>query len=361
MNSANYQKNILKDAIYRLLIISALSYGLCGLFFNVFPLVTFAACLVLLLYFHKNPLIRSSKTLNWYTAITLLTFTPVTFMFIYNGWQGRLVFIESYPPISGMIIMTSMLIMLVLPKRHTKFGALFWALNVLPVLHYLLLHPAELHTSRGYDLLFLFGTASLFIVAIIPYQQNIKQQLDDIFYDLMRYKMHADRDFLTDIYNRRGLHSWLNRNNQTDTIGLVLLDVDYFKNINDRFGHATGDQVLVEIASRLRTVYRDNHCLVRWGGEEFLLVITNPSAATLNKLANDCHLVFGQVPFRTVGKVTTSIGVSRIASITAFDHVIEEADQALYHAKESGRDKIIAFSDIQQSLTMKMRQLLIVD
>lgn len=361
MNSANYQKNILKDAVYRLLIISSLSYGLCGIFLNALPLVTCAACLTLLLYFHKSPLFRISKTLNWYAAITLLTFTPVTFIFTYSAWQGTLVFIESYPPISGMIILTSMLIMLTLPRRHTKFAILFWALNVLPVVHYLLLHPAELHTSRGYDLLFLFGPASLFIVAIIPYQQNIKQQLDDIFYDLMRYKMHADRDFLTDIYNRRGLHRWLSNNNQTDTIGVVLLDVDYFKNINDRFGHATGDQVLVEIASRLRTVYRDNHCLVRWGGEEFLLVITNPTAATLNKLATDCRLVFGQVPFRTVGKITTSIGVSRIASINMIDHLITEADQALYHAKENGRDITVLFSDIQQSLTMKKRQLLIVD
>lgn len=371
MNTTSHQKNIVKSAVYRLLIVSIFSYGFCAVFFYIYPTqfaidslqpaITSLLCLLLLLYFHQKPLTRIRKTTNIYTAITLLTFTPATFYFTHGAWQGDIRFIESYPPISGMIVLTSTLVMLMLPKKYAKLAALIWALNALPVLHYLFTHPEELHTTRGYDLLFIFGPASLLIFVIIPYQQSMREQMEKISYDLTRYKLHADRDFLTDTLNRRGLDSWLTRNHQLESMGLLLIDVDYFKNINDRFGHSTGDHVLVEIASRLRTVYHDNHCLARWGGEEFILVVANPAPAALNKLAADCHTVFRHIPFRTVGKVTTSIGVSRIAGAQDFDRLIEEADQALYHAKENGRDQVVMFSEMQPQLSEKMKRLMMLD
>jgi diguanylate cyclase (GGDEF)-like protein len=130
-------------------------------------------------------------------------------------------------------------------------------------------------------------------------------------------------------------------------IGLVLIDCDHFKQINDRHGHDIGDAVLVELAARLRDASRDGDMLLRWGGEEFLLVLrgdgrSGPAAATARILD-----VVGGTPFAVPGhaplRVTCSIGAcafpfdAAAPSAQSLDACLRYADAALYRAKRGGR------------------------
>lgn len=371
MPIAAHQKKIATSAIYRLLIISVISYGLCAVFFNIYPTtflidsiqptVTCFVFIALLAYFHRRPFQREKQAITLYTAITILTFTPATFYFTIGAWLGKWSFIETYPPISSLVLLNSTIVMLMLPRKYTKLAALIWALNALPVLLYLFFHKGDLQTPRGHDLLFLFGPASLLILVIIPYQQNISTHMDKISFELIRSKLDADRDFLTDTFNRRGLQNWLDRTSPMSSIAVLLIDVDHFKRINDHYGHNVGDMVLVEIASRLRTVYHENYCLARWGGEEFILVIADPNQENLQQIANDAHSVFSRFPYKEVGTVTASIGVSRIGEIRHFAQFVEEADQALYFAKTHGRNQVAHFNSVQFMTTKSERAVALVD
>ncbi|MBJ7536166.1 GGDEF domain-containing protein [Marinomonas transparens] len=353
MTSGNDQNHILIPATYRLLIVTILASCIYTVLFNVYstpfvvhsfqPLILTTLHLVLLLYLFNNPQKRIHQVINAYGGIMLITSVPNTLYFVIGAWQNQWLFVEMFPPVSGMIILSTTLILLMLPERLNKLVVITWSLNAFPVLLLLFTHPEELQTPRGYDLLFLFGPASLLVVLIIPYQRSIKQYMDEISFDLQHSRAEADRDFLTDVYNRRGLENWLSHLDPTTKLSVLLIDIDHFKSVNDKFGHTTGDHVLVEFASRLRTVYFEEHALARWGGEEFIMVIVNPNQTTA--IGETFRNTISQLPYKNVGKITASIGASRIDQAANFTTMVEEADTAVYFAKANGRDQVILYTD----------------
>ncbi|WP_394183493.1 GGDEF domain-containing protein [Marinomonas posidonica] len=355
INNRNDQAKILIPATYRLLIVTILSSVIYTVLFNVYstpfalhafqPGIIALLHLILFAYLYKNPRKRISQVINAYGAILLLTSVPNTLYFTIGAWQSEWLFIEMFPPISGMIILTTTLIMLMLPEKLNKFVILTWTLNAVPVLLLLATHPEELQTPRGYDLLFLFGPASFLILLIIPYQRSVRSHLDKINVDLQHSRQEADRDFLTDVYNRRGLKSWLNDLAPNTSLSVLLIDIDHFKSVNDRFGHATGDHVLVEFASRLRTAYFEDCGLARWGGEEFIVVIVNPSADSMSSIGEKFRSTISQQPYKDIGKITASIGISQVNQAQHFIAMVEEADKAVYFAKANGRDQVVLYSD----------------
>jgi len=355
MGYRNEKTNILIPATYRLLIVTILSGVLYTILFNVYstqfiihafqPAIIVALNLTLLLYLLRKPKKRIHHVINAYGAILFLTSVPNTLYFTIGAWQSQWLFVEMFPPISGMIILTTTLILLMLPERLNKLVVITWTLNAAPVLLLLFTHPEELQTPRGYDLLFLFGPASLLILLIIPYQRSIKVHMEKINFDLQYSRAEADRDFLTDVYNRRGLKSWLANLDSDTNLGVLIIDIDHFKSVNDRFGHATGDHVLVEFASRLRTAYFEDYSLARWGGEEFIVVIVKPNPDELFSIAEKFRNTISQLPYKDVGKITASIGVSQIDQAQHFMSMVEEADKAVYLAKANGRDQVTLYTD----------------
>ena len=139
--------------------------------------------------------------------------------------------------------------------------------------------------------------------------------------------------------------------NYSAGVGLMLLDVDHFKHINDTFGHAAGDAVLVEIARRLMALVRQHDVVVRWGGEEFVLVLPGTAAEGLTVLAERVLGIIGTEPVRVDGKVipvTVSAGCVSYPLLPGqpWQDALKVADVAMYQAKEGGRNRAICLMSV---------------
>ncbi|NUT50311.1 MAG: diguanylate cyclase [Saccharothrix sp.] len=162
----------------------------------------------------------------------------------------------------------------------------------------------------------------------------------------------AITDSLTRLRSRRYFEARLAdevaRARRTDgPLGVVILDVDRFKAINDRFGHPAGDRVLVEVANRLRAVAGPGRVLARYGGEEFALIATGVDAENLNRLAERLRHGVARHPIAVSGRhsltVTLSAGTAAFASHYGnASALVSAADRALYLAKDLGRDRAVA-------------------
>ena len=127
------------------------------------------------------------------------------------------------------------------------------------------------------------------------------------------------------------------------------MDIDHFKHINDGHGHAAGDVVLVEVAKRLNEVVRGDDLVVRWGGEEFLIVAAKLTTEQTDQLAARVLASIGATPFLVDGhslRVTTSVGYARFplppyAVPVPWEQAVNLADMALYTAKSHGRNRAV--------------------
>lgn len=162
-------------------------------------------------------------------------------------------------------------------------------------------------------------------------------------------------DPLTGIHNRRYFEQRLDEEidnclRKNDELGLLIIDLDFFKSINDNCGHPTGDLVLREVSSLIRTQLRLSDVLARYGGEEFVVIITNSNKQTVFEVAERIRLSLSRhskfTNMNLPNPVTASIGLcmlpqnpiaSSINSIAT--HLLKRADEALYQSKQQGRNQ----------------------
>ncbi|MEM8616676.1 MAG: PleD family two-component system response regulator [Pseudomonadota bacterium] len=179
-----------------------------------------------------------------------------------------------------------------------------------------------------------------------------------IYIDILRQRVDRGMqlsiiDPLTGLYNRRQMISelqrWMRRASGTNAqaLSVIALDVDYFKRINDAYGHQAGDAVLVQIAERLRLNVRPKDIVCRQGGEEFLIIMPETDGAKAALGAERIRQAISAVPFTVTSAndpvsvtVSAGVGVSITGEETVAD-VLERADQALYRAKREGRNRVI--------------------
>ena len=152
-------------------------------------------------------------------------------------------------------------------------------------------------------------------------------------------------DRLTGLFNRHKLDSVvsdeLNRAKRYNhTFGIILIDIDYFKSVNDTFGHQVGDTVLVEIANILKANTRNTDTVGRWGGEEFLIVVPQTDELKIKKIAEALRSAIESHTFTTVGKKTASFGVTVFQKNDTIELMLNRADEALYKVKASGRNQV---------------------
>jgi diguanylate cyclase (GGDEF)-like protein/putative nucleotidyltransferase with HDIG domain/PAS domain S-box-containing protein len=182
----------------------------------------------------------------------------------------------------------------------------------------------------------------------------------EIFRDLSRnslrpreyrdLKLAASRDSLTSLVNRGELETQLalmiheQKGKASDPFCVIFADVDYFKAINDSFGHAVGDQVLVDVANRFRHEVYSGDLVARYGGEEFVIVCPGADLEQGIKRAERLRLAVmnGQIGGNDELKVTASFGVTQVEEGDSVEEVLRRADCAVYNAKKAGRNRTMA-------------------
>lgn len=161
---------------------------------------------------------------------------------------------------------------------------------------------------------------------------------------LDQVQLLSDKDPLTQLLNRRGFQHW--QQSKTDgTAGVVLLDLDHFKQINDRFGHNAGDHLLVIVAQMLLRHCSVQDACVRWGGEEFLVVLPGVDLAGTLLLAEAVRQQLASERLNWQGitlQATLSAGCTVWPAGAVELAVLQQADQALYQAKQQGRNQVVA-------------------
>jgi two-component system cell cycle response regulator len=176
---------------------------------------------------------------------------------------------------------------------------------------------------------------------IVELQQKLVSANDSLHYA-------ANHDFLTRLWNRAAITSFLQREvarslRERTALGLILVDVDHFKRVNDELGHETGDYVLQEIAKHFSASLREYDGVGRYGGEEFLLVMPGCDLQTTLRRANLIRERISRSPICTPVKttsVTVSMGVAIAEGSTGYESILRCADRALYQAKRNGRNRV---------------------
>lgn len=176
-----------------------------------------------------------------------------------------------------------------------------------------------------------------------------------------RLEQQATTDALTGLYDRRVLRERLGAEFRRSRrygrpIALLMVDIDHFKAVNDRYGHQAGDRVLTETARLLRENVRESDLVARYGGEEFVVLLAETAEADAATVAAKLHAAVREHDFRVEGAalgVSVSVGVAGLPESVAEDEeaLLGLADTALYGAKRAGRDRIVVASAPQPAPT----------
>ncbi|MGF1720677.1 diguanylate cyclase [Vibrio kyushuensis] len=191
-----------------------------------------------------------------------------------------------------------------------------------------------------------FSLITIFVTRLIL----MREQTNRAAYEEKLF-LEATQDSLTKIINRRyfwdiGRKEFALYRNESSSFSVVILDIDHFKQINDQHGHSVGDKALVHFTQICNQGLRDTDIFGRVGGEEFAIILPNTNSEKALAVTNRIRTLLVDNPMGIHPneiKMTVSIGVAVIDNNSSFDSLIEQADIALYQAKESGRNRVTLY------------------
>ncbi len=200
-------------------------------------------------------------------------------------------------------------------------------------------HLASIQSADAIPMLWLYVVMTLWINVIM--MGNALTRL------VQKMRQQADRDYLTGLWNRRAMQQQLEQLHQRwlrdgQAYSLILFDLDFFKQINDKFGHSAGDAVLVKTAQQIGKVTRAMDIFCRLGGEEFLLVLPGTDGEVAEIIAQKLQQALRQSSLNWQGSlipISASFGIVTTATGDTPDSLLALADKAMYRAKETGRDR----------------------
>ncbi|MDD2828091.1 MAG: diguanylate cyclase [Sulfuricurvum sp.] len=181
--------------------------------------------------------------------------------------------------------------------------------------------------------------------------QDHFRQFEEITQILQQKNHHltqlATKDSLTQIHNRHMFTELFAKElsilkRQSTKLSLLMMDLDHFKRVNDTHGHNMGDLVLKQFSELVSSLVRESDLFARWGGEEFVLLLRNSGCEEGYSVGEKIRLYLEAENFDMVGQITCSIGITEVNSEDTIQSAIERADNALYSAKDAGRNRTIA-------------------
>ena len=180
----------------------------------------------------------------------------------------------------------------------------------------------------------------------IQLEYDVEQRTQEL--EALNHKLQtlAKTDSLTQLYNRSKIDEELalrlkEFHRHERVFSVIMVDIDFFKSVNDIYGHLVGDSVLQEIANILKSNIRETDIVGRWGGEEFLIICKETTLEGAYTLAENIRNVIDKHDFETVGHKTASFGVAQMQKDFRIEDLIKAADDALYAAKDNGRNKTV--------------------
>lgn len=157
----------------------------------------------------------------------------------------------------------------------------------------------------------------------------------------------ASTDLLTGTANRMSfeklLKSEINASQRYDRrLSLIFFDIDHFKKVNDTYGHDIGDRVLRFVADTSKNGIRQTDTVARWGGEEFAIVLPETDRQNALRIADKIRIALGNAQLPPVASIHASFGVVELSALDTLESLLKRADEAMYRAKEEGRNRVIA-------------------
>lgn len=211
----------------------------------------------------------------------------------------------------------------------------------------------KVHQSIDYlKLIYISGFFSIIFLLILYRHRVIKrinEKLELLNNEIEEKNKILERlaitDKLTGLYNRGKLDEALvsecrRAKRFSHTFGIIMVDIDYFKKVNDEFGHQMGDTVLQEFSRIIKSNSRETDIVGRWGGEEFVIISAETNLAGTLSLANKLQNAVASYPFMLGEQKTASFGVAVYRKNEEANELIKRADNALYRAKEKGRNRV---------------------
>jgi len=199
------------------------------------------------------------------------------------------------------------------------------------------IHKQDVQSPQAIDLNIYWTDTNELLILKDSYNQMIQR--------LNQHKILSITDKLTGLFNRLKLDETLNdefnRSNRfKNSFGIIIIDIDYFKKVNDTDGHLVGDQVLIHFAKILKDNIRKVDVVGRWGGEEFMIISTETDFQGTVKIAESLREIISKYEFPTIGNISASFGVTIYDGDENIEKVIARADSALYQAKKNGRNRV---------------------
>jgi len=208
-----------------------------------------------------------------------------------------------------------------------------------------------LNTLKPMEKIYFYVSIFMIIMLILAY-------ILIYLYYINRKKSFIDP--LTKIYNRQYLNEYL-KSDSLENYQLMMIDLDHFKQINDNYGHDVGDKVLISVVEQIKYSIRKEDLLVRFGGEEFLVLIHKQSLETCLTIAERIRSAVMTHKIKAVNKhivITISIGINPFPFYAKnFDEAVKIADEQLYHAKTSGRNCVKVSEEINKSQSQASKRI----
>ncbi len=298
---------------------------------------------------------RNLKNINEksFKIFSIVIYSSFIFIFINFSFYTTKSSINYFQLFANAILLLTTLYLIFITQKHSTnksgfyyytsigFSFAYYGLFVI-ALDTIFVYPKEV-VNISSKLLFVCGY-SLLAIGVTKWIRYNENRQDELSYQ-------ANTDELTGILNRRSFtryleHAFKNAKIRSEPFSLIIIDIDFFKDINDTYGHMVGDEILKSLSQLMESSFRTSDKVCRWGGEEFAILLPstgmNNAKNVAEKIRNKVENCSYQVKEKSIS-YTISLGVSESLVIDEnIDKIINRADKALYKAKDSGRNCVKA-------------------